>query len=64
MTNCQVSGNGTGVQAGSGGTIRMLNNSVLGNNTGLAGSTLISLGSNVVRGNSANGSITTTETTQ
>lgn len=64
MTNCQVSGNGVGVQAGNGGTIRMFNNSVLGNNTGLAGSTLISLGSNVVRGNNANGSFTSTEATQ
>ena len=64
MTNCQVSGNGVGVQAASGGVIRMFNNSVIGNSTGLAGSSLITLGSNVVRGNSTNGSFTSSEATQ
>ena len=64
MTNCQVSGNGVGVQASSGGVIRMFNNSVIGNTTGLSGSSLITLGSNVVRGNSTNGSFTSSETTQ
>lgn len=64
MTNCQISGNGVGVQAASGGVIRMFNNSVIGNTTGLTGSSLISLGSNVIRGNSTNGTFTSTEATQ
>jgi len=61
MTNCQVSGNIVGVQAGSGGTIRMSNNSVVGNNTGLSGSNLISFGNNLVKGNTVNGSFTSLE---
>ncbi len=61
MTNCQVSGNIVGVQAGNGGTIRMSNNSVIGNNTGLAGTSLISFGNNLVKGNGVNGSFTSTD---
>lgn len=61
MTNCQVSGNNVGVQAGNGGTIRMSNNSVIGNNTGLAGTSLISFGNNLVKGNGVNGSFTSTD---
>mgnify|MGYP006359522747 CR=1 FL=1 len=61
MTNCQISGNVVGVQAGNGGTIRMSNNSVIGNNTGLAGTSLISFGNNLVKGNNINGSFTSTD---
>lgn len=61
MTNCQISGNNVGVQAGSGGTIRMSNNSVIGNNTGLAGTSLVSFGNNLVKGNNINGSFTSTD---
>ncbi len=61
MTNCQISANGVGVQAGSGGTIRMSNNSVIGNNTGLAGTSLVSFGNNLVKGNGVNGSFTSTD---
>ena len=61
MTNCQISGNVVGVQAGNGGTIRMSNNSVIGNNTGLAGTSLISFGNNLVKGNNMNGSFTSTD---
>ena len=61
MTNCQISGNNVGVQAGSGGTIRMSNNSVIGNNTGLAGTSLVSFGNNLVKGNNIHGSFTSTD---
>ena len=61
MTNCQISGNNVGVQAGSGGSIRMSNNSVIGNNTGLAGTSLVSFGNNLVKGNNINGSFTSTD---
>jgi hypothetical protein len=60
LTGCQISLNSTGVQALSGGIIRMAGNTVTSNTNGLAGSTIISSGSNLVSGNTANGAPTST----
>lgn len=60
MTNCQVSTNGVGVQAASGGIIRMSNTSVLSNTTGLSGSSIISSGNNLVQSNGTNGTFSST----
>ncbi|CAN5521544.1 right-handed parallel beta-helix repeat-containing protein [soil metagenome] len=60
MTNCQISQNGTGVQAGSGGIIRIAGNSITSNTTGLSGSTIISFGNNLISGNTTNGTPTST----
>lgn len=61
MDSCQVSNNGVGVQAGSGGTIRISGNTITGNTTGLMGSTIISSVNNVIRGNAVNGAPTSNE---
>ncbi len=60
MANCQISNNGIGVRADTGGTIHMSANSITGNNTGLMGTNLLSFGDNTVAGNISNGVFTGT----
>jgi hypothetical protein len=58
-SNCTIYNNTTGVQGQSGGTIRLFGNTITGNATGLAGSTITAItGSNALLGNTAEGAPT------
>ena len=66
MSECQISLNGTGVNAGTfsggGGTIRISGNTITGNDNGIVPGfgTIISLGNNTIQGNTVNGSPSST----
>lgn len=68
MTQCQISLNGTGVNAGTfaggGGVIRISGNTISANTTGITPGfgTIISLGNNTIQGNNVNGSPSSTTT--
>lgn len=58
-SHCKIFKNTTGVQAQSGGTIRLFGNTITGNGTGLAGSTITAVtGTNALLGNTAEGAPT------
>ncbi len=64
IENCVIDHNGNGIQAGTGGTITRLSNTMVINNTGtgllIAGGSLISFGNNSVLGNGVDGAPTQT----
>ena len=64
ITNCVISHNAAGVQAGTGATITRISNSSVNNNSfkglSVAGGTLVSFGNNSVFGNAADDAPTTT----
>ena len=64
--NCIISNNTTGVQALSGGNIRLSGNAVTENTTGISinGGNVISSGNNTISGNNTNGAPSTIETMQ
>lgn len=55
VTDCEISANTIGITAQLGANVRLTGNSITGNGTGLSGSQIISLGDNVVTGNTVNG---------
>lgn len=58
-TDCTIYNNTTGVQAQSGGTVRLRGNTITGNTTGITGSTITSVtGTNSIIGNNVDGSPT------
>jgi hypothetical protein len=65
MSNCEVAQNGVGVQVGNAGTIRISGNTIAANGTGVSvgagGGNIISFSNNVIKGNTTNGTPTTTE---
>jgi hypothetical protein len=65
-SNCIISNNATGVQALSGGNIRLSGDSVTSNTTGItvSGGSVISSGNNMISGNNSNGAPTSTEIMQ
>ncbi|CAN5314840.1 right-handed parallel beta-helix repeat-containing protein [soil metagenome] len=63
IANSTLSQNGTAVNAGANGTVRIAGNTIIYNTTGLAasgarGSQIISYGNNVIDGNVTNGAVT------
>lgn len=65
VMNCLISGNTTGISAGTGATIRISGNMISGNVTGIAaGGSIISSGNNAINGNTTNGAPTSTIATQ
>lgn len=60
-SHCTISKNTTGVQAQSGGTVRLYGNTITKNTTGLAGSTITAIaGTNALLGNTGEGAATNT----
>lgn len=58
-SRCTISKNTTGVQAQSGGTVRLFGNTITKNGTGLAGTTITAItGTNALLGNTAEGAAT------
>jgi hypothetical protein len=58
-SRCTIYKNTTGVQAQSGGTVRLFGNTITGNGTGLAGSTITAItGTNALLGNTSEGAAT------
>jgi Periplasmic copper-binding protein (NosD) len=58
-SRCTISKNTTGVQAQSGGTVRLFGNTITKNGTGLSGSTIVAItGTNALLGNTAEGAAT------
>lgn len=66
VSNCIISNNAIGVQALSGGNIRLSGDSVTSNTTGISvsGGSVISSGNNMISGNNSNGAPTSTEIMQ
>jgi hypothetical protein len=65
-THTIATNNNTGILAATGGTIRIVGNTVTANSAGLSvsGGSIISLGSNLISGNTVNGAPSSTETMQ